>query len=695
MSVGALEPDYPGLNEKEVIMCGICGVLSLGGPLGLPDGTPERMIGVMRHRGPDEFGAWRDASIFLGHARLSIIDLAGGQQPMAGPDGRYWITFNGEIFNYIELAAELTAKGHVFRTKCDTEVILHAFLEWGPEGCVDRFNGQFAFAIWDRHTRRLFLARDRFGIRPLFIARHEDKLLFGSEIKALRAYPGFAPDLDPGALAEVSTYWVNIPPLTPFAGVGQLPAGNMAMVGDDTWGEAAPAPLPAEVRVKRYWQPKFLPKAEDHAFVPEAEINKLAGQLREKLVDAATLRLRADVPVGAYLSGGLDSSATAAVIHAYTDHRLKTFSVGFADPDYDETAWQMAMADHLGTEHVTVKVDAEEIARRFRDVVWHTETPILRTAPTPLHALSGLARSEDFKVVLTGEGADEVFAGYNIFREAKVRDFWRRDPGSNARAALLGRLYPYLAQSPPEFMRKFYGTGLKDGPDLFFSHRPRWQNTGPVAGFLVEAGPAWLSESAPEERLLWQAPTDLATYGPVALAQFWEMRTFLAGYLLSSQGDRMLMGNSVEGRFPFLDHTLAEFAGTLPASIKLQSLNEKAILKRSVADLLPADIISRPKQPYRAPDSSSFDNPVGLDLVGEFLETSPEPAADLWQQARVGALTRKFKARGLSSTRDNQAFVGTLSGRILQHDFGPGFESRLAGLILAEGQIDWRNGPDT
>ena len=675
-------------------MCGICGVLALDGRLDLPPQTPERMIGVMRHRGPDEFGAWSDEHAFLGHARLSIIDLKSGQQPLCNEDGTIWISFNGEIFNYIELAEELVGLGHEFVTRSDTEVIVHAYEQWGPR-CVDRFNGQFAIAVWDAPRRRLFLARDRFGIRPLFLTQHDGKLLFASEIKALRAYPGLTLELAPAALAEVLTYWVNVPPNTAFAGVSQLPPGHTAIVdlGDakDAPGRPGPAPLPACVKIDRYWHPTFLPAEQDRRLVRGAQLRKLTDQVRERLVEAAVIRLRADVPVGAYLSGGLDSSTTAALIHRYTDHRLKTFSVGFADADFDETDWQYRMAAHIGTEHVTVSVDGEAIAGRFAEVVRLAETPILRTAPAPLHALSGLAHDEDFKVVLTGEGADEVFVGYNIFREAKVRRFWSRDPASRRRSLLLTRLYAYLAQSPPEFLRKFYGAGLDNPDDPFFSHRPRWQNTGAVTNFLCAEATAGDVLDRAEARLADTLPDDFAGWGTVARAQYLEMTAFMAGYLLSSQGDRMLMGNSVEGRFPFLDHNLADFAGTVPAAVKLQSLVEKAILKQSVADLLPADILSRPKQPYRAPDSASFQGPAGQALVAEHLLDETAAGWDLWRPERIAALVRKWQAGRLSSMRDNQAFVAVLSGRILQQSFGPGAESWITRDALAPQQITWRS----
>jgi asparagine synthase (glutamine-hydrolysing) len=670
-------------------MCGICGVMALDGPLNLPEKAPERMIGIMRHRGPDEFGAWRDDSAFLGHARLSIIDLKSGQQPMTCGAGRYWITFNGEIFNYPELTVQLQGLGHTFTTESDTEVILHAFEQWGAR-CVEHFNGQFALAVFDRHSRRLFLARDRFGIRPLYVAMHQGQFMFASEIKSLRAFPGFKPELEPGALGEIFHYWASIGAATAFDGVAQLPAGHVAYIGDDGFGQPGEAPLPSCVRVHRYWHPHFLPAEEDSRFVSRHETETMAAELREKLVEASTIRLRADVPVGAYLSGGLDSSATTAIIHRYTNHRLKTFSVGFEDPAYDESQWQRAMAEHIGTEHEIITTGAEDIAGRFQDVVWHAESPLLRTAPAPLHALSGLVRREKFKVVLTGEGADEIFVGYNIFREAKVRKFWSRDPASPSRSALLTRLYPYLAQSPPQFSRKFYGAGLDQPDDPFFSHRPRWANTAPVAHFLTERAAAGHPAGPAEQRLLNSLPDDFPSWGTVARAQYVEMNTFLSGYLLCSQGDRMLMGNSVEGRFPFLDHHLADFAGKIPASAKLQSLVEKAILKQGVADLLPDNILKRAKQPYRAPDSDSFTGLVGQKLVTRFLEVHDLQGWELWQPTRVAALVRKWRAGKLVSVRDNMAFVAVLAGRMLQHDFGPGFEDRVNSTVLSPEQIAWR-----
>jgi asparagine synthase (glutamine-hydrolysing) len=651
------------------------------------------MIGALRHRGPDEFGAWRDGQALLGHARLSIIDLAGGQQPMSTADQRYWITYNGEVFNYLELREELEGRGRVFRTRCDTEVLLQSYLEWG-EACVERFNGQFAFAIWDREARRLFLARDRYGVRPLYILRAGDALVFASEIKSLLAWPGCERRLDPARVAEVFTYWVNVPPATVFAGVSQLPPGHVATcLGGDPVADPAPSPLPDCLTVRRYWHPTFLPAREDTRFVGREERSAMVREVRGVLEDAAVIRLRSDVPVGAYLSGGIDSSAIAALIHTTTDRRLKTFSVGFTDQDFDETPWQRAMAAHLGTDHHTVTVDGAQIAACLAEVVWHAESPLLRTAPVPLYVLSRLVRDEGYKVVLTGEGADEVFAGYDIFREAKVRAFWARDLRSESRSLLLTRLYPYLAQSPPQFLRRFYGQGLDRPDEPFFSHRPRWSNGAMMTTFLAESALADLRDSAPEARLARTLPAEFAGWGTVARAQYLEMTTFLAGYLLSSQGDRMLMGNSVEGRFPFLDHRVADVATRLPASVKLPCLQEKDLMRAAVADLLPPSIARRPKLPYRAPDLSCFGCEAGRELIETWLAPERVAAAGFWRPEQVASLRRKWQEGRLSAARETMALVGVVTTQILAAQYGEDYTGRIEATALAADAIAWRTHP--
>jgi asparagine synthase (glutamine-hydrolysing) len=671
------------------MVCGFCGAVALDGSLEIAGGVPERMVGALRHRGPDGFGAWRDDRCFLGHARLSIIDLEGGFQPLTGEEGRHWLVFNGEIFNYRELGAELASRGHTFRTRSDSEVIVHAYQEWGDR-CVERFNGQFAFALWDRRRGRLFLARDRFGIRPLFVTRVGRVLLFASEIKALGAWPGFTPRLDRRGLAETFTFWTTIAPATAWQDVAQLPAGCTASCSlDDPAATGPPPPLPAPLQLRRYWRPEFLSAREDARHPDRPARERMVRTVREKLATATALRLRADVPVGAYLSGGLDSAATAALVRREVGERLDTFSVTFEEPEFDERDWQQAMAAELGTSHHEIRTRGADIAASLADVVWHAEAPILRMAPAPLYTLSGLVRDQGWKVVLTGEGADEVFCGYNIFKEAKVRAFWARDRRSVRRPRLLTRLYPYLAQSPPEFLARFYGQGLERPDDPAFSHQTRWNNTGRMVTFLSPDSDAPAAAAAGLERLVEQLPADFARWGPVARAQYLEISTFLSGYLLCSQGDRMLMGHSVEGRFPFLDHEVAGYAFGLPAAARLPHLREKALLKDAFAGVVPAAIRERPKQPYRAPDGGVLATPAGRELVGAVLAPDAVAATGLWNSSRVANLVRKWEHGRMTSAREIMAMVGLVSTQLLARSFGEELAGRLDASALPPGALTW------
>ncbi|MBK8167027.1 MAG: asparagine synthase (glutamine-hydrolyzing) [bacterium] len=666
-------------------MCGVCGVLALDGRLELPTDVPAAMIGLLRHRGPDGFGAWRDDRVFLGHARLAIIDPTDGAQPMTAGSGRCHIAYNGEVFNYLELRRELEDLGLAFRTRSDTEVILNAWQAWGPR-CVERFNGQFAIAIWDAPRGDLFLARDRFGICPLFVATHGGCLLFASEAKALGGYPGFVLQPDPAGFAEVLAYWANIAPATCFRGVAQLPPGHWALVRRGHAGEQAAGSLPGCLEAHRYWAPSFLPAAEDRRFVPARERLALVTELRERLARAVTLRLRADVPVASYLSGGLDSAVIAAMARRQTGDGLRTYGLGFEREGYDERRWQAVMVEHLGVDHHGVVADAELIAARLVQATWHAETPLPRTAPAPLLVLSGAVHADERRVVLTGEGADEVFVGYDIHREAKLRAFWSRQPDSELRPALLARLHAFQELPPPAMLRAFYGHGLTRTDDPLYSHRPRWRNG--AAGFLAEEARREFAGGAAEARLLASLPEAFAGWGTVARCQYLEMAVFMSGYLLASQGDRMLMANAVEGRFPYLDHELVEFAASIPVSAKLPTLAEKAMLRSAAAGLVPAAISGRGKHPYRAPGSASFAGDVGRAIVEDHL-LADGPGWEMWDRDRVTALVRKWRTgRGLGQ-RDDAAFIAVLSGRMLQREFGTGFASHAAATRLQPGQVVW------
>jgi asparagine synthase (glutamine-hydrolysing) len=381
--------------------------------------------------------------------------------------------------------------------------------------------------------------------------------------------------------------------------------------------------------------------------------------------------------VGAYLSGGLDSSTVAALAKDVSGVAPRTFSITFEDAAFDESGYQSTMVEHLGSNHSTVALSRPDIADHFAQTIRHTETPVLRTAPVPMNILSRLVRDEGFKVVLTGEGADEVLGGYDLFKEAKVRQFWARYPDSELRASLLKRLYPYLdlGQSRASaYSRQFFGQAL-DQPDLpFFSHLPRWTTTARTKQFLSEDLTAELAASA-EEALMVQMPVALGSWHPFHRAQYLEAKTLMAGYLLCSQGDRMLMANSVEGRFPFLDHRLIEFANALDPKHKMRGLNEKSLLKRAVAAHVPPAVVSRHKQPYRAPDIGSFFSEAEPpDYVRVLLSGDALREAGYFDVRRVERLLKKIGEGRAVGANDNMALVGILSTQIWHATFVRGFD---------------------
>jgi asparagine synthase (glutamine-hydrolysing) len=640
-------------------MCGIAGTLNLNQNPPIEDGRIRAMLGALRHRGPDEFGTYifqdEISGVGLGSARLSIIDLGGGQQPISNEDGTVWIVFNGEIYNYVELQPMLEKAGHRFRTHCDTEAIVHLYEEYGVD-CVQHLNGQFAFAIWDERKHILFIARDRVGIRPLYYTLQDNALIFASEIKAILADGRTEAELDPVTLNQIFTFWSPLAPRTAFCGIHTLPPGHFMLVDPD-----------GDIRIEAYWTPDFPDARDPYPYT----LDEAAQQLRDLLVDATQIRLRADVPVGAYLSGGLDSSATSALVHHYTDNRLETFSIAFSDEAFDESAFQWQMAEHLGTRHNLITCTHEDIGRVFPDVIWHTETPIMRTSPAPLFLLSELVHDHNFKVVLTGEGADEFLGGYNIFKEAKIRRFWARQPDSEIRPSLLSKLYPYiggLGQGNDAYLRKFFGQGLTDTAAPDYSHAIRWRNTSRSRRLFSPELQAAVSPLPFAAQIPW--PDNFDRWSSLAQAQYLEITIFLAEYLLNSQGDRMGMAHSVEGRFPFLDHRVVEFAAQLPPHYKLRGLDEKHILKRAVRDLLPDAIWNRPKRPYRAPIHKSF-FPDGqpVEWAADLLSSAKIEAAGQFNPRAVSQMMKKIARYGRLGETDDMALAGILSTQLVHEQF--------------------------
>jgi asparagine synthase (glutamine-hydrolysing) len=459
--------------------------------------------------------------------------------------------------------------------------------------------------------------------------------------------------LDPIGIVDTFTMWSTLPDRSALAGIRELPAAHYMLVGPDG--------IRAE---RRWWDIRFEST--------RASETDLLDELEDLLGDAIRLRLRADVPVATYLSGGLDSSAIAAIAARQRGSAgLRAFGVGFSDENFDESAAQDRIAAQLGTTFHRTVVDSALIADAMPQVVTLAEKPLLRTAPAPLLRLSGAVRDAGLKVVLTGEGADELFAGYDIFREDAVRRFWARNPASELRPKLLLQLNRFLATDPGRalaFLKQFYARDLLAVGDPLYSHRLRFLNTSRCLALLR---PELLREAegelSPERRLLRRLPKHFESSSPLARAQYLEIVSFLEGYLLHAQGDRMLMANSVEGRFPFLDYRVAEFAARLPDSMRLRGLREKYALRKAVENHLPAEIRSRPKVPYRAPIRDVFFGANRPGYVAELLDPARIDSAGILDSDAVRRVVAKFeRGRGVSET-DEMALVGCISLMLLHH----------------------------
>ena len=633
-------------------MCGIAGIFNYhSNTEPSTEQNVKNMLALINHRGPDESGVLVDENIGLGSVRLSIIDLSSGQQPLSDSSGRYWIAYNGEVFNYKELRADLVRKGIQMKTNCDTEVVVQMYALYGPD-CLKQFNGQFAFCIWDRDKKELFLARDRVGIRPLYYWHQNNSFAFCSEIKGIFALNNIERALDTESLSQIFTFWTTLTPKTPFKNIVELQPGHYMHVKAEG------------IEINQYWSMNYATETENQS----RNLNDSMEELDALLHDSVEIRLRADVPVGAYLSGGLDSSVTTSYINKINPEILNTFSIGFANKAYDETAYQLEAAKYFNTNHTAFTCTSEELAENFAKTIWHTEFPILRTSPTPMFLLSQKVREKNIKVVITGEGADEILAGYNIFKEAKIRRFWANDPSSKIRPKLLAQLYPYipmLKESPDLALKMFFGYKLKETSDPAYSHLLRWNNTSRLKSFFTEDITSSMNGFNYLDEIYKTLPSNYDSWSNLAKSQYLESKIFMSGYLLSSQGDRMAMGNSVEGRYPFLDYRVIEFCNNLQDNQKLNCLNEKYILKKLSAGRIPPSITQRPKQAYRAPISSSLYAKNRPEFISELLSDSTIRSFAVFNPEKVKNLLLKIENQGVSSEVDEMALVAIVSTQLL------------------------------
>ncbi|MBN9669602.1 asparagine synthase (glutamine-hydrolyzing) [Roseibium aggregatum] len=628
-------------------MCGIAGILNPASPSDALGGNIRAMLAQIGHRGPDGAGYVVDDGFAMGTVRLAILDPKAGAQPFGDPSGRYWLCYNGEIYNYLELHRELEALGCRFSTNCDTEVVLNAWITWGPD-CLRRFNGGFAFALYDSQTGDVFLARDRFGKRPMFYARHGGGLLFASEMKAFLALPGFAFEQDPEQLTSILGQWTPLPHQSGFRGIESLPMGQ--------WLSFRSGALKTETYASLRFDegPEVL--TEDDALT----------LIRERLTRSVELRLRSDVEVGVYLSGGVDSAIVAALAKDFSTKPLSTFSVEFEDAEFDESSDQQLVSSHLGTRHCAQRITHADIADTTPAAVYHAEVPAFRSAFVPMYILSRRTKDEGIKVILSGEGADEAFLGYDLFKETLLRAEWDRLP-DDVRRSRLEQLYPHLSHYGPKDIAAVTGLyhqfSQEKMPGLF-SHELRFQNGQFSARLLKDAGSPFAAITD-----FVAAQDDYAGLSPVEKAQWLEYKTLLPGYLLSTQGERMSLAHGVENRCPFLDPDV--FALATSVNLKFDDgFTEKRLLREAFRSRLPERIVDKRKFPYRAPDAAAFaaQRPGYLDLVLSETELAKLPYlnAKFAQRLATKVLT---KPAGEVSTKENQTFLYLLSMSLLERAF--------------------------
>ena len=596
-------------------MCGIVGIVKLHPEARAEEPRLRRMRDALAHRGPDAAALWTDGPVGLAHRRLSIVDVEGGAQPMSKEAGDAWIVFNGEIYNHPELLPRLQARGHVYRTRSDTETILHLYEERG-DACVESLRGMFAFAIWDAREHRLLLARDRLGIKPLYYALRRDELLFASEIKALLA-AGVETDFDPSVLPEyLATRFVSGEG-TFFRGIRKLLPGRVL-----TWSASE------GLRIRRYWRP---PPAGGKP-VPAG-----AAELRERLDESARLHLMSDVPLGVFLSGGLDSAALAGLVAPMVSGPLRTFSVGFDEPEANELPWARIAARAAGSLHREVVVSKSDFFSALPLLVWHEDEPIAFTSSVPLYYLAKAA-AEDVKVVLTGEGADEIFLGYNRYRitawNERLGRAWRTVASEGARRATARAVNRFPGSLGRRARRTFIALG-DDPRTLAFENFAVFPQD--LRSRLLVA-PGADDAFAPAVREWEDAPGGAAESMSRA-----DLQTYLVELLMKQ--DQMSMAASIESRVPYLDHELVEYAISIPARRRLSGFRTKAILRDAVRDVVPRSILQRRKMGFPVP-LGRWLREQGRAAIDEMVLSPRARGRGLFEPAVVAALVDEHRAGG-------------------------------------------------
>ena len=563
-------------GDGNLAMCGIAGFFSSEAVMSPAERQQavRRMCDVIAHRGPDDAGYHVEGGAAIGMRRLSIIDIASGHQPISNEDGSVWIVFNGEIYNFAELRADLIARGHSFKTHSDTETIVHLYEEEG-ERCVERLRGMFGFAIWDRRENKLFLARDRAGKKPLHYTMVGDTLVFGSEIKSLLQFPGVQRRANAEAISDYLSFGYVPDPLTAFSGIHKLPPGHSMTFRD---GRTA---------IRRYWD--FNCDAVDQ---PPREESYYAERLRELIAESVRIRLVSEVPLGAFLSGGVDSSTVVAMMARAMDQPVKTFSIGFSEAGFDELKYARLTAERYKTDHHEFIV-TPDVCRLVEEIVWHHDEPFADASSIPTYVVSKMAR-EFVTVILSGDGGDELFAGYERYLVHQGRNRFERIPRWLRQGVMLplSRALP-RAMYGKQFLRNISlsgGARFVDSLSYFGAAAKRELLGATRKGFGGHDSSSAFERIFAEPRSASQLERLL----------YLDSKTYLPGDILTKV-DRMSMAHSIEARVPLLDHELIEFVQTIPAELKLRGQTTKHILKQAMADLIPNEIINRPKMGFGVP----------------------------------------------------------------------------------------------
>lgn len=585
-------------------MCGICGIFDKTGK-SIDQNLLNRMMSLLQHRGPDGEGQFIDTEVGLGHRRLSIIDVEGGDQPIGNEDGSLQIVFNGEIYNFVELRKELKASGHNFKTRSDTEVIIHAYEQWG-EDCVNRFNGMFAFALWNSRRRELFMARDHLGIKPLYYVDLGDRIIFASEIKALLQDKSCPREVDIEALVELFTFRYVPSPKTLFKGIKKLPPGHRMVISG------------RDIQIDRYWN--WIPNIRE-----QFSENAIIEEYQSLLEDAVCLQLRSDVPLGLFLSSGIDSGALLAIMSKYASGPVQTFTIGFEGGEKtNEVDDAKELARTFGATHNFMMVTPDDYLKYYENYLWDIEEPLGNETAAAFYFVSKIT-SEHVKVALNGQGADELWAGYDRHIGAKLSALYSRIP-----SIVTAPLAALLPRMPGGFERLKRGVLSLNEPDMltrftkiysFFSAEMKRQLfKGPLKAQIIKD--AYKSKEA-----LRRLQADVQHLDPLTQMLYIDTRANLPDDLLMVV-DKTAMRNSLEGRVPFLDYRLVEFVESLPPKLKLKGLTGKYLHKKALEKWLPKEVVYRKKKGFANPIEDWLRTSM-RNFVEEYLLT-PDSGASLF-----------------------------------------------------------------